>query len=264
MSRPWPPVEELRRVGQPEHIRTRAGAEHWTAHLFTRSISVYLTRVALWVGLSADAATVLVILCGWAAAAALLVPGVWGPVLALVLALAQMVLDSIDGEIARWNRTTSPRGIFLDRIAHATAESFIPIALGVRLTLESDGDWRWAFAGGLVATAVLLNKALKDFVRLSRVEAGLGLPRDTPGIGLPRGGVLRRARAMANYVPLYRMYHSVEQTIVIAVLAVLGAVVGFDGPLVALVVLGGVLPFVVLGQLTVILASSSLRKPEQS
>ena len=260
MSRPWPPIEELRRVGQPEHIRTRAGAEHWTAHLFTRSISVYLTRLAVWSGMSADTATVLVILCGWGAAVALLVPGVWGPLLALALALGQMVLDSIDGEIARWNRTTGPRGVFLDRIAHATAESFIPVALGLRLTLEADGDYRWAFGGALVATLVLLNKGLKDFVRLSRVEAGLTLPRDTPGIGLPRPGLLRRARRMATFVPLYRMYHSVEQTIVIAVLAVAGALAGFDGARAALVVLGVVLPFVVLGQLTVILASPSLRR----
>ncbi|NHA66771.1 CDP-alcohol phosphatidyltransferase family protein [Phycicoccus flavus] len=261
MSRPWPPIEELRRVGQPEHIRSRAQAEHWTAHLFTRSISVYLTRVAVWGGVSANTATVLVILCGWAAAAALFVPGVWGPVLALVLALAQMVLDSIDGEIARWNRTTSPRGVFLDRIAHATAESFIPTALGVRLTLEHDGDWRWAFAGACVGVLVLLNKALSDFVRLSRVEAGLTLPRDTPGIGLPRPGLVRRLRQLANYVPLYRMYHSVEQTIVIAVLAVVGALAGFDGVAAALVVLGGVLPFVVVGHLTAILTSASLKNP---
>ncbi|MBR7743481.1 CDP-alcohol phosphatidyltransferase family protein [Phycicoccus sp. BSK3Z-2] len=262
MSRPWPPIEELRRVGQPEHIRSRAQAEHWTAHLFTRSISVYLTRLAVWAGVSANTATVLVILCGWAAAAALLVPGVWGPVLALVLALLQMVLDSIDGEIARWNRTTGPRGVFLDRIAHATAESFIPLALGLRLTAEQGEDWRWAFAGGVVAVLVLLNKALSDFVRLSRVEAGLGLPRDTPGIGEPRPGLVRTLRRVADFVPLYRMYHSVEQTIVIAVLAVVGAAAGFDGPAAALVVLGAVLPFVVVGHLTAILTSASLRNPE--
>ncbi len=261
MSRPWPPIDELRRVGQPDHIRGREQAEHWTAHLFTRSISVYLTRVAVWAGMSANTATVLVILCGWAAAAVLLVPGVWGPVLALLLALLQMVLDSIDGEIARWNRTTGPRGVFLDRIAHATAESFIPLALGLRVTADHGGDWRWAFAGGVTGVLVLLNKALSDFVRLSRVEAGLSLPRDTPGIGVPRPGLIRTLRRMADYVPLYRMYHSVEQTIVIAVLAVVGALAGFDGPTVALVVLAAVIPLVLVGHLTAILTSASLRNP---
>ncbi len=261
MSRPWPPIDELRRVGQPDHIRNRVGSEHWTADLFGRSISVYLTRMAVWAGLSANTVTVVMILCGWAAAAALFVPGVWGPLLALALSVWQMVLDSIDGEIARWNRTTGPRGVFLDRIAHATAESFIPLALGIRVTADHGGDWRWAFGGGVVAVLVLLNKALSDFVRLSRVEAGLGLPRDTPGIGVPRPGLIRTLRRMANYVPIYRMYHSVEQTIVIAVLAVAGAVAGFDGTTAALVVLGAVIPLVVVGHLTAILSSASLKKP---
>ncbi len=261
MSRPWPPIDELRRVGQPDHIRNRVGSEHWTADLFGRSISVYLTRMAIWAGLSANTVTVVMILCGWAAAAALLVPGVWGPLLALALAVWQMVLDSIDGEVARWNQKTGPRGIFLDRVAHATTESFIPIALGLRLTLDHGGDWRWATAGGVVATLVLLNKGLKESVRLARVEAGLSLPRDTPGLGTPQPSLVRRLRAAANYLPLYRMYHSVEQTIVIAVLAVAGALVGFDGLAAAMVVLGGALPFVIVGHLTAILTSASLRSP---
>lgn len=262
MSREWPPIEDMRSVCQPDAIRGRRNAEHWTAALFGRSFSIYLTRVAVWAGLSANAVTLLMILCGWAAAAALLIPGLWGPVLACFLALLQMTLDSIDGEVARWRRTTGPRGVFLDRIAHTTTESAIPLAAGLALALHAvPDDWRWAALGGVTATLVLVNKSLNDAWRLSRVYSGLELPRDETGSRTMGGGVLKRARRLADFIPLHRLYHSVEQTIVILVLSVVGALAGFDGLAISLVVLAAAIPFVVVGHATAILASSALRGP---
>ena len=260
--RPWPPIEEMRAVCQPPAIRGRRNAEHWTAALFGRSFSIYLTRVAVWLGLSANAVTTIMILCGWAAAAALLIHSVWGAVLACVLAVLQMTIDSIDGEVARWNRTTGPRGIFLDRIAHTTTEAGVPLALGLGLTLAANPhDWRWSALGSTAATLVLVNKSFRDGIGLSRVAGGLTLPKDVADGRAPRQGALRALRRIADFVPIHRMYHSVEQTIVILVLSVAGTVLGFDGRLLALFVLAGALPFVIAGHLTTILSSSLLRRP---
>lgn len=262
MTREWPSIEEMRPVCQPASIRGRRNAEHWTAALFGRSFSIYLTRVAVWAGLSANAVTVLMILCGWAAAAALLIPGLWGPALACLLAFAQMTIDSIDGEVARWRGTTGPRGVFLDRIAHTTTESAIPLAAGLSLTLQaSPDDWRWAALGGATATLILVNKSLNDAWRLSRVHAGLALPSDDGSAkAIPRGFV-QRARRLADFVPLHRIYHSVEQTIVILVASIAGVIAGFDGLAVGLAVLAIALPFVVVGHALAILASGALRGP---
>lgn len=261
-QRPWPPIEEMRAVCQPPAIRGRRNAEHWTAALFGRSFSIYLTRVAVWLGLSANAVTVIMILVGWAAAAALLIPSVWGAVLACTLAVLQMTIDSIDGEVARWNRTTGPRGIFLDRVAHTTAESGVPLMLGLGLTLAaSPDDWRWSALGGAAATFVLINKSFRDGIGMARVQAGLALPRDVADGRAPRQGALRVLRRAADFVPIHRMYHSVEQTMLILVLSVAGVVAGFDGRLVSLVVLAAAIPLVVAGHLTTILNSSLLRRP---
>ncbi len=263
MSREWPAIEAMRDVCQPPHIRGRKSAEHWTATLFGRSFSIYLTRVAVWLGLSANAVTVLMILCGWAAAAALLIPGIWGPLLACFLAFLQMTLDSIDGEVARWRGTTGPRGIFLDRIAHTTTESAIPLAAGLAVTLSSSPhDWRWAALGGAAATLVLVNKSLRDGMRLARVQAGLELPKDEAGARVISNSLIGKARRAADFVPIHRLYHSVEQTIVILVVAILGAIFGFYGLAVALAFLACALPFVIVGQLVAILASSTLRRPQ--
>lgn len=262
MSREWPSIDAMREVCQPPEIRRRKNAEHWTAGLFGRSFSIYLTRVAVWLGMSANAVTVIMILCGWAAATALLIPGIWGPMLACLLAVVQMTIDSIDGEVARWRRTTGPRGIFLDRIAHTTTESAIPLFAGLSLTLQAiPDDWRWAALGGLAGTLVLVNKSLRDAMRLARVQSGLDLPRDEAGARAIANSRLALARRAADFVPIHKLYHSVEQTILILVVSVAGAIFAFNGLAAALVILTVALPFVVVGHATAILASSALRRP---
>ena len=72
------------------------------------------------------------ILIGWAAAAALLIPGIGGALLAVVLGQLQMLVDCCDGEVARWRRTSRPPGVFLDKVGHYSTEALIPLALGIR------------------------------------------------------------------------------------------------------------------------------------
>ena len=93
-----------------------------------RRISPYLTRVLVRAGLSANAVTGLMILSGAASGFALLVPGLWGPLLAVLLTQLQMLWDASDGEVARWRGTSSPLGIFLDKVGHYLTESLIPLA----------------------------------------------------------------------------------------------------------------------------------------
>ena len=86
------------------------------------------------------------ILVGWSTAAALLIPGIWGALLAVVLGQLQMLVDCCDGEVARWRRTSSPAGVFLDKVGHYTTEALIPLALGIRAAaypLEFPADFLW-------------------------------------------------------------------------------------------------------------------------
>src|SRR3954469_25341312 len=157
----WPSIARLREVTQPPAIRGRRNAEHWTGDLYMRRISPYLTRVLLRAGLSANAVTALMIVTGSASGFALLIPGLWGAVLAVLLTQLQMLLDASDGEVARWRGTSSPLGIFLDRVGHYLAESLIPIALGVRaaggLDDLADGGYGWTTLGALLAVVIVLN-----------------------------------------------------------------------------------------------------------
>ena len=75
----------LRQVTQPPAIRGRRSAEHWTGDLYMRRISPYLTRLLIRAGLTANAVTCLMIVTGAASGFALLIPGLWGAVLAVLL-----------------------------------------------------------------------------------------------------------------------------------------------------------------------------------
>jgi phosphatidylglycerophosphate synthase len=260
MSSSEPSIAELRAVTQPTSVTGRASAEHWTGLLYMRRLSPYATRVLLMTRLSANAVTALMIPVGLCAALCLTVGGVAGAAGAVVLIQVQQLLDCCDGEIARWRGTSSPVGIYLDRIAnHVTMGSF-PIALGVR----ADGGWDslggWTTIGLGVAVLVLLIMAETHLVKVARIEAGLPLVPDTTATAAPRQSLLRRARRMLRYLPFFRVFVPVEASLLAFAAAVADAIAedhaGSRSLLVALVVFGIV---TAVGHLTAIVASQRLR-----
>lgn len=256
-------IAQLREVTQPPEVRLRANAEHWTASLYLRDLSPYLTWVLLRTSISANGVTGLMILTGWATAAVLLIPGVGGAALALVLGQLQMLVDCCDGEVARWRDTRSPAGVFLDKVGHYTTEALIPIALGLRAAgwpLQWPDDFAWTTAGVGLALVIVLNKALNDMVHVARAHAGLEKLSDRKGEAEPSQRVVARLRRAARFVPFHRLYHSVELTMLIFAAAVVGL---FLPPLVAeRALLLGLLPLAMLalaGHFVAILASKRVR-----
>jgi phosphatidylglycerophosphate synthase len=257
-------LAQLREVTQPPEVRTRANAEHWVAHLYLRDLSPYVTWVLLKTPISANGVTGLMILTGWATAAALLIPGIWGPLLALILGQLQMLIDCCDGEVARWRKTKSPAGHFLDAVGHYTTEALIPIALGLRAAGFADNsrpiDWMWVALGAFLAIVIILNKVLNDLVRVARAMSDLPKLADAKGANAPRPGLVAKLRRMARFVPFHRIYHSVELTI-ISYLAMLVGI--FAGQLlVSQVLVEVLLPLSVLaiiGHFVAIMTSSRVR-----
>ena len=258
-----PTIAELREVTQPPAIRGRRTAEHWTGDLYMRRISPYLTRLLLRAGLSANAVTALMIVSGAASGFALLVPGLAGAVLAVALTQLQMLWDASDGEVARWRRTSSPLGIFLDRVGHYLAESLIPIALGVRaaggLDDLSDG-YGWTTLGALLAVVIVLNKSLNDMVHVSRAAAGLAKAPDDEATTAPRSGGLARLRRLARFLPFHRLYHSIELSLLVLVAAVVDVIADdLTGTRLLLTVLIPASLLAVGGHFLAIVSSSRLR-----
>lgn len=260
-----PTIAELRVVTQPPAVRGRKNSEHWVADVYLRSISPHLTRQLLKTGVSANTVTWFMIATGASAGLALLVPGMPGAFLALFLAQLQMLWDCCDGEVARWRETFSPAGTFLDKIGHYTAESVIPVCLGIRAA-GAGAEWnqpgQYAYAGALLAILVMFNKALNDMVHVSRAFAGLPRLEDVAGVGEPTRSGLARLRRLVRYFPFNRIFHSVEMTI-LAFLAAIGDVLvgGLGVTRVLVVAMLGLSVVTVVGHVAAILSSTKLRSP---
>ena len=254
-----PTIAQLREVTQPPSVRTRAGAEHWVAHAYLRDISPYLTRVLLRAGFSANGVTWLMILSAALAAVATGWPSLLGAVLAVVAVQLQMLLDCSDGEVARWRATSSPLGVYLDRVGHYVAECGIAVALGVRATGGLATSGVWISAGLLLGLLVALNKVENDLVHVARHYAGLTQMRDAEEVRVPTGGLLRRARRVARFVPFHRVFHSVELSLLVLAAALLDLVTDGDATRVLLAGLLAAALVTVVGHLAAVLASARLR-----
>lgn len=215
-----PTLAQLREVVQPPHIRNRVNAEHWTGTLYMRHISIYLTRLLILTPISANGVTALMILFGFLAGPALLL-GTAGVFIAALCAQLQMYLDASDGEVARWRGVSSPKGIFLDQVGHFVAEGSIALFLGLRASgfmggAEADrADWYlYAFLGALLMAGVWLNKALNLMVIAARTNAGLAKLDDAnPAPRTPPTTLVGRLRRLARFLPIHRMFHSIELTL---------------------------------------------------
>ena len=191
-------------------------------------------------------------------------PSVIAAVAVVILAQLQMLLDCCDGEVARWRGTSSAKGVYLDRLGHYVAECGIAVALGIRATGQFRLSGIWISAGLLLALLIALNKVENDLVHLSRHYAGLPKIADAEDVRRPvgsssRGGVLRWARRVASYLPIHRMFHSVELSLLILVAAVLDLFVGGTATMALLAGLVVAACLTVVGHLVAVLTSSRLR-----
>jgi phosphatidylserine synthase len=170
-----------------------------------------------------------------------------------------MLLDCCDGEVARWRQTSSPVGVYLDRVGHYVAECGIAVALGVRATGQFQISGVWISAGLLLGLLIALNKVQNDLVHVARHYAGLPQMPDAENVRVPRGGFLRTVRRLARMIPFHRVFHSVELSILVLIAAVVDLFA--DGAatrlLLAALVIAACLTLV--GHLVAVLASSRLR-----
>ena len=214
-----PSIAELRARTQPSAVMDRPNGEHWAGRMYLRAVSPYVTRVALRLGWSANAITWMMIAVGLAAAACFAAPSAW-PLLGVVGIQLYLLLDCVDGEVARFTKTQSPVGVYLDRWGHYVVEGSMFAALGVR---ASGGDELGYVIVGLVGTIfALLSKMETDLVDSARLQSGRG-PMPQAATTMQRSG-LARGRSLARYLPFHRLVHAVEASLVAAVAVVIDLV----------------------------------------
>jgi CDP-alcohol phosphatidyltransferase len=255
-----PSIAELRPIAQPEEHLKRLGEEHWAGRLYMRRISLHVTRLLVATPLSANAVTFLMIPVGLLAALVLTLPGLWAAIGAALLAQLWLLLDCCDGEVARWRRTFSPKGPYLDSLGHYVIEAALPAALGIR----ADGGWGsiggWTALGLTVSVLVLILKAESTLVFVARAKSGLPAPEGIWAAEASRpAGRRPRLRQGARLLPFLRPFYAIEASLLALAAAIVDAATdsldATRGLLIVLVAAGLV---AVIGHLLSILASDRL------
>ncbi|MFJ6217130.1 CDP-alcohol phosphatidyltransferase family protein [Streptomyces sp. NPDC092296] len=229
LTAPRPSVDELRSVVHPGGLLDRRSGEHWAGRIYMRSISLRITRLVVNTRVTPNSLTYLMMLTGIAAGAGLLVPGVAGAVLGAVLIQLYLLLDCVDGEVARWRRQTSVTGVYLDRVGHYLAEAALLTGAGLRAAdlFHRDGaaaHWQWAFIGTVAALGAILIKAETDLVDVARIRSGLPAVQDTASA--PRSSGVAKARKAAAALKFHRLVGGVEASLVILAVGIADTVHG--------------------------------------
>src|SRR5919106_1309156 len=130
MSRPS--VAELRPVVHPAGVKDRRSGEHWAGRLYMREVSLRVDRFLVNTRITPNQLTYLMTVFGVLAAPALLVPGIPGAVLGVLMVQLYLLLDGVDGEIARWKKQFSLGGVYLDRVAAYLTDAAVLVGFGLR------------------------------------------------------------------------------------------------------------------------------------
>ncbi len=258
-----PSVAELRPVVHPVGVKDRRSGEHWAGRLYMREISLRWTRHLVNTRITPNQLTHLMVVAGVAAGAVLLVPGPVGAIVAALLIQLYLLLDCVDGEVARWRKQTSITGVYLDRVGHYLAEAALLVGFGLRAAdvFRVEGasvNWMWAFLGTVAALGAILIKAETDLVDVARSRSGLPAVKEEAAV--PRSAKLALARRAAAALKFHRLVGGVEASLVILAVAVADTVRGdlFFTRL-GVAVLAAIAVAQTLLHLVSILASSRLR-----
>ncbi|MFE2032158.1 CDP-alcohol phosphatidyltransferase family protein [Streptomyces scopuliridis] len=258
---PRPSVAELRPVVHPEGVKDRRSGEHWAGRLYMREISLRVDRYLVNTRVTPNQVTYVMTVAGALAAPALLVPGITGAVLGVLAVQLYLLLDCVDGELARWKKQYSMTGVYLDRVAAYVCDAAVLLGFGLRAAdLWGTGriDWLWAFLGTLAALGAIMVKAETDLVGVARHQQGLAPVKEAASE--PRSSGMALARRAAGALKFHRLILGIEASLLILLLAILDAVHGdlFFSRL-GIAILAGIAVVQTVLHLVSILASSRLR-----
>ncbi|MHA5052357.1 CDP-alcohol phosphatidyltransferase family protein [Streptomyces sp. SD15] len=248
-------LEELREVIHPAG-KLDSRAEHWAGRLYMRALSLRVTRLMLGTRFSPNQITTVMVFAGVLSGVALILPGLGGAVLSVLFMQLYLLLDCVDGEVARWRKQFSPLGVYLDRLGAYLADAAVMVGLGIRAS-ELGLDL-YLVAGLAAAIGVLLLKSSSDLVHVARSDSGMEKATDQSVV--PRSTGLARVRRLTSAVGLHRLVNGIECTLLLLVTAVVDLALGdLTATKIATVAVAAIVWLLVPAHIVSIVASSRLK-----
>ena len=225
MKSPQPTVAELRAEVQKDRHREIG---NWLARRVARPTAVYGCWLAIRLGLSAHQVTVIALCSSLAAAVAISTGQRSLFVAGVVLVHLGFWMDHVDGQVARWRKTASLDGVYLDYLMHHAANLALGFALGYGLAART-GELRWTIAGFAIAVGWALLSLHNDcrykafFQRLKSTTGSYRIDGGGGGRPQPPAPWPRRGREAITW-PAYKLCEIHVVIIGLTVLAVLALV----------------------------------------
>jgi len=137
-------IEDLRRICQAQHAKSDFRKEPfvgWYGYYFSRRTSIYITRLLVNARITPDQITWAHLIIANLGAILFLSQNYWHSVLAALFLHLSMILDSVDGELARYKsykgaRELNIEGTYLDFVGSFLVGGIIFFNIGLRVFLN--------------------------------------------------------------------------------------------------------------------------------
>lgn len=154
-------IQELRELLQKEKLEGRE--RPWGYKTLQRGPSIYITRLLIGTPISPNVLTLLSIALGILGCIYLLSTDPWYKLLGLGLLYLNLIFDRVDGEVARYKKIYSLRGIFLDELNHLLIPPLFFLCFAYGLTSITMLDPRIIIASGIIsAIAAIVLRVIRN------------------------------------------------------------------------------------------------------
>ena len=222
---PGPSLAEVRELGQPRSVVDRLNDEHWAGRLYMRRLSPYVVWLLARTSVTPNMVTVAFVLCGIAAGVVVAFGGLATAIAGAVLVQLYLLGDCADGELARWSRRFSAKGLYLDLAGPYLAESAMLAGLGFRAQGEFATAGPYITAGIAAALLAMLVKAETDIVIVVRAKSGLPASHSDEAL-TPTKPALASMRRLASVLRVHRITQAVELSLLILIAAIIDSATG--------------------------------------
>lgn len=171
-----PTIKEMRAVCQQRRPNAKGQmvwAGHWFNRLVNRHFSIYFTWLFVKLNVSANQVSLLMILTGLAGTALCIPHLLWLNIIGVFLLMFTEVLDCVDGEVARWTKKSSLKGLYLDLVYHVLcdAPASAICALHLYVLTRQDKYLILAFLGYVMAQIKLGLAKVYQYVAMQTSES---------------------------------------------------------------------------------------------
>ncbi len=138
--------------------------------LFTMKVSIYVTKLLIYTPIHADQVTMLMVLLAIIGSGMMAFGSIWTMFIGITIIHFTVVLDNVNGEVARYRKEGSLMGTFLEEFYHTLSIPFIFFSLGYGIFNQT--GIKYALISGFLA-AIFASPIVLTSIKTAVVKKGM-------------------------------------------------------------------------------------------